>query len=165
MKRTRDKSMIPYILLVAVFLVAFAIFVSFAVRSSLMKKHFWFECAYFTNADTLYSEYEGQKYRILPDNVSSFGSLLMNDLFAVDNKISVTGDKLILYAPVKDFVYCMTMEKTEDARVTRITLQGEKYTYVYDYEGLNYFDKFVKAMAEQGYQGENNKIEAFPFKQ
>lgn len=163
MKKMRDKSLIPYIALVVVVMALFFGVIFYAARSGLYKRDFWLECANFTNAQILYSEYNDEKYQVLPDNVKSFGSLMLNDLFATDDDISVTGKKVTVYAPTEDFVYCMTLEQTTDSRVTRITLEGKKRTYCYDYEGLDYFGRFVRALTEKGYQKPNNKMEEFPF--
>lgn len=163
MKKTRDKSLTPYIALVVVIMALFFGLIFYAARSGMHKRDFWYECANFTNVEVLYSEYNDEKYRVLPGNVRSFGSLMLNDLFAVNDKISVTEKKVTVYAPVEDFVYCMTLEQTTDSRVTRITLEGKKRTYCYDYDGMDYFNRFVKALTQEGYQGTNEKLECFPF--
>ncbi len=162
-KPRKDSSIIPYVLVIAFIFLAFVCLLVYAWKFAYHKRNFWIECAHMNQAETLYSEYDGAKYRISQENAKAYGSLLSAELYSVDKAVKATGQCLKVYAREDDFVYGMIFDKTDDNRITRVTLQGKKGTYSFDIQGLHYFDKFVKAVTEEGYRGANSVIGEFPF--
>lgn len=166
MKSKKDYSLLPYILGAAAIFLAFGIILFISSQSGLKKKEFWLECAVFMNTDSgLYGVSDDTSTLLTEENVSAFASLLSGDLSAADKDLKTTDRHFLLYALSDDIIYSMKVEATEDSRVTRITFSGEKHTYTYDIEGLNYYDRMHKTVTAEGFRNANQVVDEIPFLQ